>query len=272
VRIAFLGTGTMGTGMARNLLAAGHDLAVWNRTRAKAEAIEGATVADGPAAAAKGADVLVTMLSDGPTVASVTEPLGGFDGIWLQMSTVGVDWTNRLAARYSPFVDAPVLGSRVPAEEGTLTVLAAGPRDERAERVFDAVGSTTVWLGEPPAATKMKLVFNAYVLLSIAALGQAIDLARRLGSDPRAFLDVVKGTGVDSFYGQTRGATMIDDDFSPNFPLELARKDLALALEAADGDAELVAAALELYDRSLERGHGREDMTAVIKGLGQPAR
>jgi 3-hydroxyisobutyrate dehydrogenase len=271
MKVALLGTGTMGSGMARNLLAAGHELVVWNRTREKAEAVDSATVADSPAAAARGADALVTMLSDGAAVAGATSDLDGFDGIWLQMSTVGVEWTNRLAAGYPSFVDAPVLGSRVPAQEGMLTVLAAGPRDERADGVFDAVGSKTFWLGEPPAATKMKLVFNAYVLLSIAALGQSIAVARTLDVDPRRFLDVVKGTGVDSVYGQTRGATMIEDDFSPNFPLELGRKDLALALEAAGGEAELVRAALGVYDRALERGHGREDMTAVIKGLG-PAR
>jgi 3-hydroxyisobutyrate dehydrogenase len=271
MRVALLGTGTMGSRMARNILAADHELVVWNRTRASAEAVKGAEVADSAAEAVRGAAALVTMLSDGPAVAAATETLDGFDGIWLQMSTVGVEWTNRLSTRHPSFVDAPVLGSRVPAEEGTLTVLAAGPHDDRAERIFDAVGSKTVWVGLPPAATKMKLVFNAYVLLSIGALGQSIALARALDVDPRGFLEVVKGTGVDSVYGQSRGDMMIRDDFSPNFPLELGRKDLALALEAAGDDVELLGTALELYDRAIERGYGRDDMTAVIKGLG-PAR
>jgi len=258
----------MGAGMAGTIAAAGHDLIVWNRTRAKAEAIDGATVADSPADAARDADVLVTMLADGPAVDSATSGLDGFDGIWLQMSTVGVEWTERLAARaVGAFVDAPVLGSRVPAQEGTLVVLAAGPRDPRAEAVFDAVGSKTVWLGEPPAASRMKLVFNAYVLLSMASLGQAIVLARALDVEPETFLDIVEGTGVDSVYAQTRGRNMSVGEFGSNFPLELARKDLALALEAAGGELPVLRAAFEAFDRAVEAGHGRDDMSAVIEGL-----
>jgi 3-hydroxyisobutyrate dehydrogenase len=267
VRVALLGTGTMGAGMAANIGRAGHDVVVWNRTREKAEAVAGAVVADSPADAARGADALVTMLADGPAVDSATAALDGFDGIWLQMSTVGVEWTERLAARAGEFVDAPVLGSRQPAQEGTLVVLAAGPRDPRAEAVFDAVGSKTVWLGDPPAASRMKLVFNAYVLLSMASLGQAIALARDLGVEPQTFLDVVKGTGVDNVYAQTRGRTMAVGEYGANFPLELARKDLGLALEAAGGDLPFLRSAFEAYDRAVAAGHGRDDMAAVIEGL-----
>jgi 3-hydroxyisobutyrate dehydrogenase len=270
MRVAVVGTGIMGGGMAKNLVAAGHDVVVWNRTRAKAEAIDGATVADSPADAAQGADVLVTMLADGPAVADAAPP-DRFGGVWAQMSTVGVEWTTRLQQlardRGIDFVDAPVLGSRQPAADGELTVLAAGPRDAQVDAVFDAVGSRTIWLGEPPAATKMKLVFNAYVLLALPALAQVLILARELGIEPEAFLDVVKGTGSDSPYTQMRGRAMAKGEFAPNFPLELARKDLALAIEAAGIELPLAQAALAAYDRALAAGHGRDDMAAVITGI-----
>ena len=270
VRVAVVGTGIMGGGMARNLVRAGNDVVVWNRTREKAQAVGGATVADTPADAARGADVLVTMLADGPSVDEAVE-LDGFDGVWAQMSTVGVDWTERLAERARErgvdFVDAPVTGSRQPAEDGELTVLAAGPRDARVDAVFDAVGSRTVWLGDPPAATRMKLVFNAHVLLALPALGQTLVLARELGIEPGAFLDAIKGGPTDSTYTQTRGRAMASGDFAPNFPLELGRKDLALAIEAAPRDLPIARAALEAYDRAIAAGHGRDDMTAVIDGV-----
>jgi 3-hydroxyisobutyrate dehydrogenase len=267
MEVALLGTGIMGGGIARNLVAAGHDLRVWNRTREKAEAIHGATVADSPADAARGADVLVTMLADGPAVEAAVADLGGFDGLWLQMSTVGVEWTEKLAARGLPFVDAPVLGSRQPAEAGELTVLAAGPRDPRAEDVFDAVGAKTIWLDEVGDATRLKLAFNLYLLLLLPALAQTLELCRRLGIDPGRFLDAVQGTGVDFPYAQTRGRALAAGDYSTNFPLELARKDLALALEAGGEGMPLAETVLELYDRAIAEGRGRDDMIAIGSAL-----
>jgi 3-hydroxyisobutyrate dehydrogenase len=270
MRVAVLGTGIMGGGMARSLVRAGLDVTAWNRTREKAEAIDGATVAATPGEAARGADVLVTMLADGPAVDEAVD-LDGFDGVWAQMSTVGVGWTERLAARAHEhgvaFVDAPVTGSRQPAEAGELTVLAAGPRDERVDAVFDAVGSRTSWLGEPPAATKMKLLFNTHVLLSLPALAQTLTLARELGIEPEAFLDAIEGGPTDSVYTQTRGRAMAGADFAPNFPLELGRKDLALAIDAVHRDLPIARAALEAYDRAIAKGHARDDMTAVIDGV-----
>jgi 3-hydroxyisobutyrate dehydrogenase len=271
MKVALLGTGIMGAGMARNIVAAGHELTVWNRSREKAEAVEGATVADSPADAWRRADALVTMLADGPAVDAAIGDLSGFGGVWLQMSTIGVEWTERLASRYSPFVDAPVLGSRQPAWDGELTVLASGPREPCASEIFDAVGTKTIWVGEEPgAATRMKLVFNALVILSLATIGQTLRVAAQLGVDANAFLDAVKGTGIDSPYTQLRGRAMANGDFAPNFALELARKDLALALDAVGGDAPLLEAALDAYDRAIAAGHGRDDMAAVITGIEQP--
>ena len=266
--VALLGTGIMGSGMARNLVAAGHRVAVWNRSREKAEAIEGARVADSPADAWAGADALVTMLVDGPAVDGAVAELAGFDGIWLQTSTVGIEWTARLAKRYSPFVDAPVLGSRQPAQDGELTVLAAGPRDPRADAAFDAIGSKTVWLGdEPGAATRLKLVVNTFLLLSLPALAQTLRIAESLGVEPESFLGAIEGGATDSPYTQSRGLAMARGEFAANFPLEHARKDLALALEAVGAEAPVAEAALAAYERAIAAGHGYDDMTAVISGL-----
>jgi len=269
MKVALLGTGIMGAGMARNLVRAGHDLRVWNRTREKAEAIEGATVAESPGEAARGSEVLVTMLADGPAVSEAVD-LDGFHGVWAQMSTVGVEWTRRLAELAEQhgiaFVDAPVLGSRQPAEDGELVVLAAGPH-EAVQPVFDAVGSKTIWLDEAGEATRLKLILNAWVLLLVPALGQVIVLAEKLGIEPTRFLDAIAGTGTDSAYAQSRGRSMAAGDFAPNFPLELARKDLALALEATDAELPIATAALAAYDRALASGHGRDDMTAVVTAI-----
>ena len=161
-----------------------------------------------------------------------------------------------------------VLGSRQPAQDGQLTVLASGPRDRRADEIFDAIGSKTIWLGEDAgAATRMKLVFNTLVILSLPALGQTFRIASKLGVDPEVFLDAVKGTGIDSQYTQLRGRAMATGDFSTNFPLELARKDLVLALEAVGGHEAIAQAALAAYDRAIDSGHGRDDMAAVVTGI-----
>src|SRR3954471_2251733 len=206
--IALLGTGIMGAPMARNLAQAGHDVRVWNRTRSKAEAIEGVTVADAPAEAVAGAEVVVTMLSDGGAVEAVWEQAAGAVGdgaIWWQCSTVGIEATERLnAAATVPYVDAPVLGTKQPAEEGELTVLASGPAHavERLAPLFDAVAAKTIRLGEAGEGTRAKLVLNHWVLSLTAATAETIRLARDLGVDPQLFLDTVAGAPMDSPYAQ----------------------------------------------------------------------
>src|SRR5215210_7772635 len=198
--VAFLGTGTMGLPMVRNLLAAGLDVRVWNRTRGKAEPLlaDGATVHDSPAAAAAGAGTLVTMLFDLESVAAVApDALAalGPDAVWLQMSTVGLAGTEALAAlaaeRGVGYVDAPVLGTKAPAEQGALTVLAAAAPElrERAMPVFDAVGSRTVWVDAPSGGTRLKLVANTWVLALTEGVAESIALAEGLGLDPQVFLD-----------------------------------------------------------------------------------
>jgi 3-hydroxyisobutyrate dehydrogenase len=273
--VAVLGTGIMGEPIARNLVRAGHDVRVWNRTRAKAEplAADGAHVCDEPAEAADGADVVVTMLHDGEAVENVMAgvlPAMEEDAVWAQMSTVGAESADRLAnlarKRDVAFIDCPVLGTRKPAEEAALTVLAAGPRDERAEQVFNAIGSRTVWLGEGTEASRLKLVLNSWVLALTTATGEAIALAEAFGLDPRLFLDTIAGGSLDSQYAQMKGKAILAGELTPSFKAVGAAKDAALVSSAgrsAGAEPRVAEAVRDQLRRAVELGHGDEDMAAV---------
>jgi 3-hydroxyisobutyrate dehydrogenase len=210
--VALLGTGTIGSGLGRSLLRAGIPVRAWNRTRRKAEPLyaDGALVVDRAADAVRGAGIILTVLSDGAAVADVlaaAAPGLAPGQIWVQASTVGLKWSDELAGLARDhglaYVDAPVLGSRVPAEQGQLVVLAAGPADGdgrvRAEvqPVFDAIGRATIWLDEVGAGTRLKLVAGSWVAAVTAAAGETLALARGLGTDPQAFLAAVRGGPLD---------------------------------------------------------------------------
>src|SRR5262245_25219844 len=161
MRVAVLGTGIMGGPIARNLAAAGHEVRAWNRTREKAEGL-GAEVADTPSEALGDAEVLITMLADGPVVEEVVPELDSAL-LWVQMSTVGRADTARFAERHPRFVDAPVLGSKPQAESGELLVLGAG--SEKPEELFDPIASRVMWLSdEPGAGTALKLTVNLWIM------------------------------------------------------------------------------------------------------------
>src|SRR5215208_5207882 len=278
MRVAVLGTGIMGAPMARNIAAAGHEVRAWNRTRERAEPLaqHGVTVAGTPAEAVDGADVVVTMLSDCAAVEAVVADLPFPDGsVWAQMSTVGVEAIERLSARAAeagvPIVDAPVLGTRAPAEQGQLTVIAAGPPDarERCAPVYDAVGARTVVLGdEPGAATRMKLVLNAWLLALVEGLAESVALAERLGVEPARFLEIIDGGPLGPPYAKMKGTMMIERSYEPSFSLGLAAKDARLALEAAEAQGlELPAlrAIRAQLEKAVEQGHGDEDMAAAVE-------
>ena len=278
--VAFLGTGTMGAPMARNLARAGLPVAAWNRTRPKADALaeDGVRPADTPEAAVADADVLVTMLADGPVTEAV---LGGSEGtlaalpagaVWIQMATVGAPAADRLAALANEhdvqFVDAPVLGSAEPAQRGELTILASGPEEmrDRCAPVLDAVGARTFWLGPAGTGSRLKVVVNAWLMSTTAALAETIALAERLDVDPESFLDVTNRGAPAALYTDLNGPAMAEREFPLNFPLEHAAKDAALALEAA-GDAaglRVFEATHAQFARAQELGHGRRDWAAVI--------
>jgi 3-hydroxyisobutyrate dehydrogenase len=284
-RIAVLGTGIMGGPMARNLLRAGHEVTIWNRTEEKARALEqdGAHVAPSPETAVAGAEIVLTMLADARAVDWTMLESGGLaamaDGtLWIQTSTVGVVATSRFAElageRGITFVDAPVLGTKKPAEDGQLVVLASGPEEARSrcDPVFDAIARDQVWLGEAGTGTRLKLVVNSWILCTIENIAETFVLCEKLGLDPRRFLAAIGGGAMDMQYAHVKGEAIMSQDFPASFPLVLARKDAALILEAA-GELELplVRATLQQFDRALELGHGDEDMSAVYYASAEKA-
>jgi 3-hydroxyisobutyrate dehydrogenase len=278
MKISFLGTGIMGAPMARHLAQAGHDVTVWNRSAEKAQPLaeHGARVADDPASAVTGSDVVVTMLTDGAAVEDVIRQAerGLGDGvIWWQGSTVGIAATERLALLADQhglgYVDAPVLGTRGPAEEGKLTVLAAGEPDvvERCLPLFGAVAARIIRLGPVGEATRCKLVLNHWVLVVTDGLAETVALAESLGLDPEVFLQAIAGGPVDIGYAQLKVPGMTAGDLPVAFPLKHALKDADLVLEAAQRhglDLGLAPAVRERFARAARAGHADEDMGMVV--------
>jgi 3-hydroxyisobutyrate dehydrogenase len=276
--VTVLGTGIMGAGMARSLLRAGLDVTVWNRSADKARPLadDGATVAADVTDAVRGADVVVTMLFDADAVAEVMTtalPAFGGDTVWVQSSTVGLDGVARLAdlaARQDvPFVDAPVLGTRQPAEEGKLIALVGGPAALRhtVAPVLDAIAARTVWVGEQPGdGHRLKLVANSWVVSVVADTAQSVALAAGLGLEPQRFLDVISGGPLDSAYAQQKGHAMIDGDHTPSFTLGGAVKDIELilaAMRATGTDDRVMAGQQAVFRAAQDAGHGQEDISAV---------
>jgi len=279
MRISFLGTGIMGAPMARHLAQAGHDVTVWNRTAGKARPLaeHGATVAQDPASAVRGADVLVTMLTDGAAVRDVVrqaEPGIGDGVLWWQASTVGIAATEELVGLAGQqglrYVDAPVLGTKGPAEEGKLTVLAAGEPDdvEACAPLFDAVAIKTIRLGEAGEATRAKLVLNHLVLAVTDSIAETIALAEGLGLDPAVFLEAIEGGPLDLGYAKLKGPGMIKGQLPVAFPLKHALKDAELVLEAArrhDLDLGLAPTLRDRFQRAADAGHADADMGMVVE-------
>jgi 3-hydroxyisobutyrate dehydrogenase len=274
MRVAVLGTGIMGAPMAKNIAAAGHDVAVWNRTREKAEAT-GLPVADSPGEAARGADVVVTMLRDAE---AVKEAVAGIDldgAAWMQSSTVGLA-IEELAALADTLVDAPVLGTRKPAEEGTLSVFLSGPEELRARvrPVAEAIGSTIVDVSDRVGdATRLKLVMNSWVLMLTEATAELLAFAEAVGLDPRRVLEALSGGAMDSGYLQTKGAAIAERSFAPSFKLETALKDVELVRELAARSGislALMDATGERFGQAIAAGHGEKDMSATWHATRRP--
>jgi 3-hydroxyisobutyrate dehydrogenase len=271
-RVALFGTGIMGRGMAQNIVKAGIDLTIWNRTRDKAEGL-GADVAQTPGQAVAGATLLVTILADADvTEQTVREAAPAPGTVWLQQATVGVQGCERLAQLADEldlvYVDAPVLGTKGPAEAGQLTVLASGPDDVRevVAPVLDAIGAKTLWLGVAGAGSRLKLVANAWVLTVVEGVAQSLSLAGALGLDPQQFLDVIKGGGLDAPYLQAKGAAMLSGELDAQFPLWGAAKDARLIEEAGEQagvDLAIITAARRHFERAMADGHGDLDMAAT---------
>lgn len=277
--VAVLGTGTMGAPIARNLASAGFDVRVWNRSAERAESLrgEGISVAESPAAAVAGADVLITMLPTGEIVREVAEPALAAcerDAVWVQMSTVGIDHAERLGQLASDrgvaYVDAPVSGTKEPAEKGELVVLASGPDElrDRLDPLFDVIGARTLWLGPAGAGTRMKLVINTWLLALVEGLAETVALAEGLGVDPARFLEAISGGPLDAGYAQLKGKAMLDSEFEPSFALALAAKDARLVRDAvaAEGlNLPLPGLIAERLKRADAAGFGDEDLAAAVR-------
>ncbi|CAL9671711.1 putative 3-hydroxyisobutyrate dehydrogenase [Streptomyces sp. enrichment culture] len=279
--VSVLGTGIMGAAMARNLARAGHTVHAWNRTRAKAEplAAEGVRIADSPEQAVRDTDIVLTMLHDGPAALETMREAAPAlrPGIaWVQSSTAGLDGVAELAAFAREhgllFYDAPVLGTRQPAEAGTLTVLAAGPVEgrEQVTPVFEAVGARTVWSGEDGAeggATRLKLVANSWVLAVTAAAGEALALSKALGVDPQNFFDLVAGGPLDMGYLRAKSDLVLEGRLTPpQFAVSTAAKDARLIVQAGTGHGvrlDVAEAAAARMERAAAQGHADEDMAAA---------
>ncbi len=275
--VAVLGAGgTMGFPMARNIARAGMPVRAWNRRPEKAAGLtdDGAQVFSSPSEAADGAGVILTMLSDTDAVLeSFDAALDSVapDALWLQMSTIGEGGTDRCIElarqRAIAFVDAPVLGTKQPAEQGKLAILASGAEElrRRVQPIFDAVGSKTMWIGGAGAGTRMKIVVNSWVLTVVEGGAETIALAQGLGLDPRLLFDALDGGALDLPYLRMKGGAILEENFEPLFRLSLAAKDARLVRESAMRhrlDLPLFATIAERMTEGA-RDHGDEDFAAT---------
>lgn len=282
--VAVIGTGIIGAAMARNSVKAGLSVAAWNRTRAHAESLagDGVEVFEDVVDAVRGRDVVVSVLSDDAVTLSVMEPLlseFAEGSVWIQCATIGIDGIERAAELAAEagvaFVDAPVSGTKTPAELGQLVMLASGDKHaaEFAAPFLDAVGSKTVWLGEAGNGSRMKLVTNDWVLTQTTMLAEAMKLCAALGLDRQAFLDAIDNAPVGSAYAQAKGKMYLDGEYPPNFPLEWGAKDARLISETAQAlglELPLAEGTRRAFEAALEAGRGKEDVAAIYDGVGTP--
>jgi 3-hydroxyisobutyrate dehydrogenase len=274
--------------MAERLLDQGFQVDVWDRTEASAKPLaeRGATAHGKPADAMRMAEVVVTMLPTGDAVTDVMlrqDALAGMrpDGIWAQMGTIGLEATEDLIAAVAnrrpdvAFVDAPVSGTREPARNGQLTILASGPDRARTtlEPMFNALGQRVLWLGPAGLGTRLKLVLNTWLAFEVEAAAEASAAADRLGVPYESVLAAVRGGPLASGTALARLAKMESSDHSPQFPLEWGLKDLDLTAAATGPEAIPVARAIADRWRVLVgQGAGRLDVSAARLGLTADAR
>ena len=286
--VAVIGAGIMGSAMTRNLVAAGLTTRVWDRSPSATRplAAAGAVVAPSARDAVRDAGVAITMLPTADAVGSVIfdgDVAGAFSGgcVWAQMGTIGVDATlrirDRLAARRPDvmFVDAPVSGSKGPAEQGQLLILASGPAAaaDALRPVFDVVGRKTVWLGEAGHGSQMKLVVNAYLSILIEGVAETMELADRLGIGHQQLAEVIEGGPLDAPLADAKFHKMDRGDFAAEFPLEWALKDVDLVIDAARGEAPPLLAALSgQWHAAVAAGYGRQDISAARLALANQSR
>ena len=267
--------------MARNLAAKGFEVTVWNRTRARAEALAplGVRVASTPAEVARDVDALCTCVADVP---ALREPALGASGLlstaragqlFIDVSTVSVPLVRELGAAFGEkgveVIDAPVTGSKNGAEKGTLVIMAGGSDAAlaRAEPVFKAVGEKVVHCGPLGAGTQVKLAGNSLIAAMLQAFSEGLLLTSKAGVDPRRFIEVVQASGFRSPYFDFKGKALLERDFSTHFEVDLMHKDLSLLLENAATHrvpTPTAASLRETYALARAAGKGQADIGAVI--------
>ncbi len=283
--VAVLGIGAMGHGMAASALRAGIPTMVWTREIAatRHRAGRGAGVAETAADAARRAAIVVTMVTDADAVISIARDQGMLaalapGAIWAQMSTIGVAGIDRVAALAGGerpdvmLLDAPVSGSKDPAERGQLTIFASGPDEARprAAPFFDAVGQRTIWVGAAGAGTRLKLVNNTWLAFAAEAVAASVALADRLGLETATVADALGGGPLVSSWQAAKLQRIARGEFSAQFALSLALKDVRLALQAAGGDRFAALACLaDEWQQAVDQGLGGQDLTVVTRVLEQ---
>ena len=280
-KVGFIGLGIMGKPMAKNLIEAGYDVVVYNRTREKAEdlASEGATVADSPKGVAEQSDIIITMLPDSP---QVKEVLAGEDGVLegvregaliVDMSTISPVVTEELSQKAkekgASMLDAPVSGGDVGAIEGTLAIMVGGSEEdfERAKPLFEVMGKTVTHVGPSGTGQVVKAANQIVVALTIEAVSEALVLGSKGGVAPEKILDVLGGGLAGNKVMELKREKMLEHSFDPGFRIELHHKDLGIAL-AAGREYGVTLPVTAIVDQMLEtlkmRGKGDRDHSAIL--------
>lgn len=284
--VAVLGLGAMGHAFAANLLKKGFVVRGWNRTRAKGEDLvdAGLHLAANPREAVEGADVVIAMLADGETTRQTLReaaPALKQGATVCQMGTIGIAATDALIgdlAQSSPdvlFIDAPVSGTKAPAENAQILVLASGDRDraQAAEQVFAAIGKGTQWLGEAGASSRMKLVVNSWLIGLMQSLAESTRLAAEFGFSTDDLWQVLDGGPLAAPYAKMKLGMIASGDYTPQMHLNWALKDARLALDAAN-EARLPALEniVDVWQQAVDAGYGEQDLAAVYQYLASQPR
>ena len=283
--VAFLGIGTMGHAMAARALGAGIPTIVWNRVPEPTRELAnlGAEVAESAADAAGRAAIIVTMVTDADAVLAIAKDQGMLDAlapsaIWAQMSTIGDGGMSRVKSLVDAerpdvvLIDAPVSGSKEPAEQGQLTIFASGPDSVRSRLspLFDALGRRTIWVGPVGTGSKLKLVANTWLALAAEAVNVSVALAHQLGLETENVIDALGDGPLVSAWQAAKLERIARGDYSAQFALSLALKDVHLALEDAGSERfEALAALAEEWEEVVGLGYGESDLTVVAQALEQ---
>jgi len=283
--VAVLGLGAMGHAFAANLLKKGFTTRVWNRTASRADGLvkAGAILGMTPREATEGADVVITMLSDGKTSLEVYQGDNGLlaglkkGGIIAQMGTLGVEGTESLIALIKEqrpdvvFFDAPVSGTKAPAEQAQIVVLASGDREAGAaiEPVFAAISKATKWLGEAGRASKMKLVVNAWLIAMMEGIAESTQLAEELGFTTDDLWNVLEGGPLAAPYIKGKMEMFKSGDYTPQMQLTWALKDINLAIEAGKRlELPVMKRISQTWQGAVDNGYGEQDLAVVYRYLG----